>query len=237
MAAWLGRVLILWARYVSGVEAALSAAGLGAAPTLAPLGARELARAGEARSGSGPAARIGASAIGGARGAGLARRVAGDRHPRPHRCVGSVGCGRDLRLARKRARQRHRQVGRRRDLRRRLSGARHRQDSGPPHRPGGGRPRRGLAHGRRRRPDPRRSLPGRRLRHDHPVARDHDRGGQPAPVRLLRARQRVGGAPRASADRAACRRHHRLRPLLRLPGQRRDLPRPDAARAGVDAAA
>ena len=54
MAAWLGRVLILWARYVSGVEAALSAAGSGAAPTLAPLGARELARPGEARREAGP---------------------------------------------------------------------------------------------------------------------------------------------------------------------------------------
>ena len=119
MAAWLGRVLILWARYVSGVEAALSAAGIGgSADARTDRRARTCPRRRGAL-GSRPAARIGASAIGGARGAGLARRVAGDRHPRPHHCVGSVGCGRDLRLARKRVRQRHRQVGRRRDLRRR----------------------------------------------------------------------------------------------------------------------
>jgi Na+/H+ antiporter NhaD/arsenite permease-like protein len=41
MAAWLGRVLILWARYVSNVEAAREAAGAGGAPALAATGERE----------------------------------------------------------------------------------------------------------------------------------------------------------------------------------------------------
>ena len=42
MSAWLGRVLIVWARYMSGVEAALGSAGAGAAPPLAPISKREL---------------------------------------------------------------------------------------------------------------------------------------------------------------------------------------------------
>jgi Na+/H+ antiporter NhaD/arsenite permease-like protein len=49
MAAWLGRVLILWARYVSGVEAAKEVVGVGGAPTLAEIGARELASAAAGR--------------------------------------------------------------------------------------------------------------------------------------------------------------------------------------------
>jgi Na+/H+ antiporter NhaD/arsenite permease-like protein len=42
MSAWLGRVLIVWARYMSGVEVA--PAGAGGIPTAAPIDARELGR-------------------------------------------------------------------------------------------------------------------------------------------------------------------------------------------------
>ena len=42
MSAWLGRVLIVLARYMSGIEAALGSAGAGAAPPLAPISKREL---------------------------------------------------------------------------------------------------------------------------------------------------------------------------------------------------
>jgi hypothetical protein len=45
MSAWLGRVLILWARYVSGVEAAQGGVGMGGAPALAATGARERVQA------------------------------------------------------------------------------------------------------------------------------------------------------------------------------------------------
>ena len=47
MSAWLGRVLMLWARYASGIEAAEGGAGMVAAPALARE--RELARLVEAR--------------------------------------------------------------------------------------------------------------------------------------------------------------------------------------------
>ena len=47
MSAWLGRVLMLWARYVSGIEAAEGGAGMVAAPALARE--REFARLVEAR--------------------------------------------------------------------------------------------------------------------------------------------------------------------------------------------
>jgi Na+/H+ antiporter NhaD/arsenite permease-like protein len=49
MAAWLARVLILWARYMSIIEAAPGTAGAGAMPTLPPSGAREISGAVEAR--------------------------------------------------------------------------------------------------------------------------------------------------------------------------------------------
>jgi Na+/H+ antiporter NhaD/arsenite permease-like protein len=49
MSAWLGRVLMLWARNVSGVAAAQGRADLAGAPTLAPAAERELARAADAR--------------------------------------------------------------------------------------------------------------------------------------------------------------------------------------------
>jgi Na+/H+ antiporter NhaD/arsenite permease-like protein len=49
MSAWLARVLILWARYMNSIEAALRTAGAGAMPTLPPTGAREIPGAIEAR--------------------------------------------------------------------------------------------------------------------------------------------------------------------------------------------
>ncbi len=49
MSAWLGRVLMLWARYVSDIEAAPGGGGAVGAPTIAPTGEREPARVVEAR--------------------------------------------------------------------------------------------------------------------------------------------------------------------------------------------
>ncbi len=49
MSAWLGRVLMLWARYVSDIEAAPGSGGAVGAPTIAPTGEREPARVVEAR--------------------------------------------------------------------------------------------------------------------------------------------------------------------------------------------
>ena len=49
MSAWLGRVLMLWARYVSDIEAAPAGGGAVGAPTIAPTGEREPARVVEAR--------------------------------------------------------------------------------------------------------------------------------------------------------------------------------------------
>ena len=49
MSAWLGRVLMLWARYVSDIEAAPGGGGAVGAPTIASTGEREPARVVEAR--------------------------------------------------------------------------------------------------------------------------------------------------------------------------------------------
>ncbi len=49
MSAWLGRVLMLWARYLSDIEAAPGGGGAADAPTIAPTGEREPAGVVEAR--------------------------------------------------------------------------------------------------------------------------------------------------------------------------------------------
>ena len=83
----------------------------------------------------------------------------------------------------------------------------------------------------------RRRLQGGRPRDDHAAARHDDRRRQLAAVRLLRRRHRLGhGARAAPVDSAHGDRRH-LGLLFGLPGQRRDLPRADAAGAGPDARA
>ena len=49
MSAWLGRVLMLWARYLSDIEAAPGGGGAVGAPTITPTVEREPARVVEAR--------------------------------------------------------------------------------------------------------------------------------------------------------------------------------------------
>ncbi len=122
-------------------------------------------------------------------------------------------------------------------LRRELPCARHRQGAGPvdrSRRRGAGRR---LPDGGIRRRLPRRGLPGGRSGNHHAAARHDDRGRQPAHLRVLRAGQRLGGATRAPAVAAAGGDRRGIRRVLRLPGERCDLPGHGAAGSGTDSGA
>ena len=101
------------------------------------------------------------------------------------------------------------------------------------------RPRRGgtgrrLSHGGIRRRSAAGGLPGCRSTDHHAVARHDDRRRQSAHLWLLCIGQRLGRPPRASTITVAGGHRYGLRRVLRLPGERRDLPGHGAAGAGVD---
>ena len=199
LSAWLGRLLMLWARYVD--DAGAGSAGASVAPTPAPKPQPNRAavarhKMDERLAGMNPA-------NGRGRGPRDACRAHGDRARRRHHRARRARGGRDVRGAEKRVRRRRRQARGRRNLRRKLSGAGSRQDSRPRRRPRRGRPGRRLPDGGVGRPHARRGEPSRRRRHHHVGARRDDRRRQSPPVGLLRADQRRG-SPATSTARSSC---------------------------------
>ena len=92
-----------------------------------------------------------------------------------------------------------------------------------------------LSHGGIRRRSATGGLPGCRYADHHAATRHDDHGRQSAHLRLLCIGQRLGRASHASAIAVAGSHRRGFRRVLRLPGERRDLPGDGAAGARADA--